>query len=175
MLHASKKDNLCNYLLLLYNMSAEQNKNTITQFYSAFKNKDYKTMQECYANEASFNDAVFIDLNASQVKAMWEMLCKRGKDLILEYSNITADETSGTAKWIATYTFSTTGKKVVNKIEAKFKFKDGLIIQHTDAFDFYKWAKQAFGITGLLIGWTAFFKTKVQNKAKGNLKEFMKK
>lgn len=153
--------------------SKENNEARLHQFYSCFKNKDYKGMQACYAEDAIFNDAVFVNLSSVQVKAMWEMLCKRGKDLKLEYYNVEADETTASAEWVATYTFSTTGKKVVNRIQAKFQLKEGLIFKHTDTFNFYTWAKQAFGITGILLGWTGFFRRKVQQKALQNLELFI--
>ncbi|RZJ77674.1 MAG: nuclear transport factor 2 family protein [Flavobacterium sp.] len=93
------------------------NEQLISEFYEAFKNKDFRKMQSFYADNAVFNDAVFKNLNASQVKAMWEMLITKGKDMRLEFSNISANEKTGTAHWDASYTFSSTGNKVVNKIE----------------------------------------------------------
>lgn len=157
-------------------MSVQNNTNEelIHYFYTCFKNKDYKGMQNCYSKEATFSDEVFINLDSLHVKAMWEMLCKRGKDLQLEYKNVKVENNNGSAEWIATYTFTTTGKKVVNNINAKFQFNNGLIVKHNDTFNFYKWARQAFGLTGALIGWTSFFKNKVRDKAKANLSEFIK-
>lgn len=151
------------------------NQQLIHTFYTAFAKKDYNTMQSCYADAAVFNDAVFKNLNSAEVKAMWEMLCKRGKDLQLEFSNIQTTENSATAHWQASYTFSATGRKVINNINAKFEIENGKIVKHTDSFNFYTWAKQAFGFTGTLLGWTTFFKNKVQNGAMANLVIFMKK
>lgn len=149
------------------------NAELINNFYTAFKNKDYKTMQSCYADDAVFSDAVFKNLNAQQVRAMWQMLVTKGKDLQLEFTNVMADDATGTAEWIATYTFSQTQRKVINRIKANFVFKNGKIIQHTDKFDFHKWASQALGITGKLLGWTGFLKNKVQAGAMKNLETFM--
>ncbi len=53
-----------------------QEKELIIKFYTAFQQRDYKTMQDCYHEEAVFLDPVFEDLNATEVKYMWEMLCK---------------------------------------------------------------------------------------------------
>ncbi len=113
------------------------NEQVITTFYTAFQKGDYKTMQACYAANAVFNDAVFTNLNATEVRAMWEMLCKKGKDLQLTFSNIKTTEKTGSAEWTATYSFSKTNKKVVNHIKATFEFENGKIINHTDTFDFY--------------------------------------
>ena len=132
-------------------------------------------MQECYAGDAVFNDEVFKNLNSEEVKAMWEMLCKSGKDLSLTFGNITENNREVTAEWTASYLFSKTGKHVVNNVHAKFVIVNNQIVKHTDTFDFYVWAKQAFGFTGLLLGWTSYFGKKVQTTARENLQSFMKK
>lgn len=151
------------------------NQQLINIFYTAFQNKDYSTMQNCYADTAIFSDPVFEDLNAAEVKAMWEMLITRGKDLELEFTNVEADHTTGSAEWIATYTFSASGNKVINKIKANFVFENGKILQHKDSFNFYAWARQALGFKGLLLGWTSFMHNKVKQSAKNNLMKFMRK
>jgi limonene-1,2-epoxide hydrolase len=149
------------------------NEQVINTFYQAFQYKDYKTMQTCYADTAVFNDEVFINLNAAEVRAMWEMLCKKGKDLELVFSNVTSTEKTGSADWTATYSFSKTDRKVINRIHASFEFSNGKIIKHTDQFDFYTWARQALGITGSLLGWSNFLKNKIQKDARKNLLAFM--
>ena len=149
------------------------NELTINKFYSAFQKRDFRSMQECYADTATFSDAVFQNLDSKEVKAMWEMLCLQGKDLQLEFKNIWADENAGKAEWIATYTFSATGRKVVNRIQAEFWFENGKIVKHFDTFDFYAWAKQALGFTGFLLGWTPFLQSKIQKKAMQNLAKFI--
>ena len=131
-------------------------------------------MQSCYSDNATFNDAVFTNLNAAQVRAMWEMLIKGGKDLQLEFKNISANDKTGNAEWIAHYTFSRTGNKVVNHIYASFVFENGKIVQHTDSFDFYKWSKQSLGTVGLLLGWTSFLQKKVQQAALKSLDDKFK-
>lgn len=149
------------------------NADLINRFYTAFKSKDYASMQQCYADEATFTDEVFTGLNANEVKAMWEMLIKNGKDLQLEFSGIEADDVRGSANWVATYTFSKTGRKVVNRICAEFTFENGRIKTHRDYFSFYAWARQALGLSGLLLGWTAALRSKVQQTARKSLQAFM--
>ena len=150
------------------------NEQLIHHFYTCFKNKDFKGMQNCYADEATFSDAVFKNLNADQVKAMWQMLIVKGKDLRLEFKDISAADNLANAHWDAYYTFSATGKKVVNRIDATFEIKNVKIIKHTDSFNFNTWAKQALGVTGLLLGWTSFLNKKVSTQAMKNLERFMK-
>ena len=149
------------------------NHELLDTFYKAFQQKDYTTMQNCYADNAVFSDPAFQNLDARQVRAMWEMLIRRGKDLELTYRVLNADDTRGQAEWTATYTFSQTNRKVVNRIKSSFQFAKGKIVSHTDRFDFYTWAKQALGFTGLLLGWTGFLQRKVQQTAMRNLARFM--
>ena len=149
--------------------------NVIEKFYTAFQQKDYITMQACYHPDARFTDEVFVDLDASQVRAMWHMLIMAGKDLQLEYRNVDVFRDEGSANWVATYTFSLTKRKVINDIKANFILKDNLIYRHHDHFDFHKWAKMAFGARGLFLGWTDFFRTKVRQTSREKLKGFMLK
>ena len=149
------------------------NQQLIQTFYTCFQNKDYKGMKACYADNATFSDSVFKNLNSNQVKAMWQMLLTGSKDLRLEFKDVVADDTTGSAHWDAYYTFSKTGNKVINRIDAKFVFENGKIVKHTDAFNFYTWSKQALGTSGLLLGWTSFLENKVQKTAQDSLTKFM--
>lgn len=149
------------------------NEELIRTFYTSFQNKDVQSMQNCYADNATFSDPVFSNLNANQVRAMWAMLIKSGKDMRIEFKNISGNDTGGTAEWDAYYTFSATGNKVINRIKASFRIENGKITRHTDDFNFYTWAKQALGFTGLVLGWTSFLRNKISTKAKGNLETFM--
>lgn len=149
------------------------NEDLIRHFYTSFQNKDVKAMQNSYADIATFSDPVFSNLDVNQVRAMWAMLIKSGKDMRIEFKNISGNETGGSAEWDAYYTFSATGNKVINRIKASFLIENGKIIKHTDNFNFYTWAKQALGFTGLVLGWTGFLRNKISTKAKGKLEAFM--
>ena len=154
-------------------MSKHPNQLLLEHFYTCFQNKDYAGMQACYCDDATFSDEAFQNLDAPQVRAMWEMLIRNGKDLQLEFRDVSADEHTGSAYWEARYTLSVTGRKVLNKISASFEFENGKIKKHIDRFDFYAWARQAFGFTGVLLGWTPYFRKKVNSTAMGNLARFV--
>lgn len=151
------------------------NEQLIHHFYTSFQQKNVQSMQDCYAENATFSDAVFRNLNAAEVKSMWAMLIKSGKDMRVEFKNIEENEKGVTAEWDAWYTFSKTGKKVHNHVIASFLIEDGKIVKHTDYFNFYRWASQALGLTGILLGWTGFLKNKIAATAKKNLEGFMEK
>ncbi len=147
----------------------------IDRFYRAFQQRDAVTMGTCYHAQATFSDPAFPDLDAAGVRAMWRMLCERGKDLKVEYRDILASEARGTAHWEAWYTFSTSGRPVHNVVDAHFEFRDGLLLRHVDTFDFSRWAGQALGVTGKLLGGTGFLQNKVQAQAAKSLNDWISK
>jgi ketosteroid isomerase-like protein len=149
------------------------NEELMTRFYTAFQKRDYKTMQECYDENVVFYDPVFEDLVDDEVKCMWEMLCKRVTDLSIEFSNPQSEDEYGTCDWVATYTFTKTNRKVVNKVKAHMRFKDGKIIEHSDQFKLSSWCKQAFGLSGLLFGTMHWFQKKIRKNAQQNLYDFI--
>lgn len=154
-----------------------KSENCIATFYKAFKELDAETMVSCYHEEVQFEDPAFGILDGARAKNMWRMLCssQQGKDFIVTISDISCENQAGKAHWEAFYTFGKTGRKVHNKIDAKFELKDGKIIRHTDRFSLYRWAKQAFGISGLLLGWTPFFRKKLQRQTNRLLDKFEQK
>ncbi len=145
----------------------------IEKFYNAFQQKDWKTMQSCYHDDVCFNDPAFQNLSGNQAKAMWHMLAINARDFSLQFRDAKTEGNHGSCYWEATYTFSKTGRVVVNKIHASFEFKDGLISKHTDHFDFWKWTQMALGAPGTLLGWSSFLQNKVRKTAMGSLNKFM--
>mgnify|MGYP001399064294 CR=1 FL=1 len=141
----------------------------ITEFYTAFANHDYKGMVACYHDEVEFSDPAFGTLKGDQAKAMWKMLIERSEGkLKVEFSNIT----DNSAHWEAYYVFSKTGRNVHNKIDARFEFKDGKIYRHHDHFNLWKWSSQALGLSGLLLGYTSFFRDKLQTQTRKLLSDY---
>jgi ketosteroid isomerase-like protein len=151
------------------------NEQLITRFYTAFQQMDYKTMQDCYHDDAIFYDPAFENLDAAGVRAMWEMLCKRAVNFSLVFDRVEADEEYGTCYWTATYNFSKTGRKVVNRIKAHLRFADGKIIEHTDDFDLYKWSRMALGLPGILLGWTSWMQGKIRKQSREMLRKWREK
>lgn len=145
----------------------------IERFYDAFARHDGEAMAACYAPNASFSDPVFTNLRREEPGAMWRMLTQGGGDLEVQLVEHAADGETGSAHWLADYTFSETGRRVHNDVRATFRFQDGLIVQHRDEFDFHAWARQALGTTGLLLGWTPIVHGAVRKKARGRLDEFL--
>jgi ketosteroid isomerase-like protein len=147
----------------------------IEQFYTAFAKRDAAGMLACYHAQVRFSDPVFVDLDAREAAGMWRMLCERAQAFSLEFSDVRADGDSGSAHWEARYLFSATGRTVHNVIDAEFRFADGKIIEHRDRFDFYRWSRQALGISGVLLGWTPMLRNKVRGQARKGLEHYLRK
>jgi SnoaL-like domain len=148
----------------------------IITFYTAFAKADWQTMASCYHPDVLFSDEAFVGLKGKEVGAMWKMLIERSKgEIVISFSNVLASGQKGSADWVAEYIFSATGRKVINHIHAEFEFKDGLIIRHTDSFNLHKWAAQAIGFKGKLLGGFGFFRKKVQQMARQSLTKFMER
>ena len=103
---------------------------------------------------------------------MWQMLTDGPGDLGIELLEHDAGEIQGSAHWQARYTFSETGRPVLNDIHATFRFEEGLIAEHRDEFSFHRWARQALGPVGLLLGWTPIVRSAVRRKAAARLDQF---
>lgn len=132
---------------------AHPNAQIIERFYQAFQRRDAEAMAACYSADVQFSDPVFTHLQGAEAGDMWRMLTSRAQDFSLTYEGVEADDGSGKARWVAAYTFTQTGRRVINHIQAHFEFRDGLICRHVDEFDLWKWSRQALGAKGALLGW----------------------
>ncbi|MBL8511775.1 MAG: nuclear transport factor 2 family protein [Betaproteobacteria bacterium] len=147
----------------------------IRDFYDAFAKRDAAAMARCYHPDIVFSDPAFPLLRGAEAGAMWAMLVARGKDLEITLVDAQADDSGGSARWEARYTFSQTGRRVHNKISAMFAFKDGKIVRHIDRFSFWRWSRQALGPLGWVLGWSLLVKALVRRRAKASLAGFMEK
>jgi ketosteroid isomerase-like protein len=147
----------------------------VTRFYEAFQKLDAEAMARCYADDVVFSDPAFGELRGEEARDMWRMLTQRAKDFSLTFSEVVADDREGRAHWVATYLFSQTGRVVVNRIDARFVFRDGLIVEHRDTFDLWRWARQALGFKGALLGWTPFVQQAIRAQARKGLDAFRAK
>jgi hypothetical protein len=145
------------------------NGEVVEGFYRAFRGRDGDTMAAAYHPEARFSDPVF-DLQGAEIGDMWRMLCAAKGDLEVSHSDVRADDETGSARWEARYLFG--GRPVHNRIEARFGFRDGLIIEHRDEFDFPRWAAQALGLPGRVLGRSGWLRRRVRADAATRLTRF---
>lgn len=149
----------------------------IEKFYLAFKELDAEAMVKHYHDDVIFSDPAFGTLKGERAKNMWRMLIasQKNKQFTINFQDVFYENELGKATWEAHYKFSKTNRPVHNTIHAEFKFKDGLIIEHKDVFNLYRWAKQALGFKGYLLGGTNFFKERLQKSTSNMLDKYEKK
>jgi ketosteroid isomerase-like protein len=152
---------------------AGSNDSLIEHFYAAFAARDGAGMAACYSGDARFDDPVFPGLQGQEVGGMWRFLTGRSNDLQVELLEHQADDAHGSAHWVARYTFTQTGRLVVNDVHAQFRFAGGLIVEHRDDFSFHRWASQALGTPGALFGWTPVLRSSVRRQARMGLTRFL--
>jgi ketosteroid isomerase-like protein len=144
----------------------------VERFYAAFDRRDHGAMAASYAPTARFSDPVFQALTGPRIGTMWRMLCERATDLRVERGPVRMAGDMVRVEWQAWYTYSATGRRVHNRIAASLRVEHGLIRRHDDVFDLYRWARQALGIKGLVLGWTPPVQRAIRRQASRSLDAF---
>jgi ketosteroid isomerase-like protein len=143
----------------------------IRELYEAMDRHDGAAMAALYEPEGRFRDPAFGELSGAEAGDMWRMLTSRADDLAVELVEHASDGDVGSARWIARYTFTRTGRPVMNDVTAQFRFRDGRIVEHTDSFPFWRWARQALGPAGVVLGLPPFNRL-IRRRARLDLSEF---
>jgi ketosteroid isomerase-like protein len=148
-------------------MTNAETQAALTRFYEAFARRDGEAMAALYAPDATFEDPVF-RLTGSDIGKMWIGLARGAKDFSIQFTVAKAGAGTGVVEWTARYLFG--GKKpVVNVIVSEIEMKDGLIVRQKDVFDFPRWAAQALGLPGHLLGRTEWLRRSVSKSAAARL------
>jgi ketosteroid isomerase-like protein len=144
----------------------------VETLYGALARRDGAAMAACYAPDATFDDPVF-SLRGREIGGMWSMLCSRGRDLVVTWRDVVADDEQGTAAWDARYTFAATGRPVQNRIASAFTFADGRIASQRDTFDFRRWSRMAIGPVARMPFMSPVVQKSVRRKARATLDAWM--
>ena len=147
------------------------NAGLIRDLYDAMNRHDGEAMAQMYDPNGRFSDPAFGELTGAEAGDMWRMLTGRAEDLEVELVDHSAEGDEGNARWIARYTFTRTGRPVVNDVRARFRFRDGRIIEHRDSFPFWGWARQALGPAGVVLGLPPM-SLLIRRRAKEDLSKF---
>lgn len=146
----------------------------LNRLFTALDRHDHAAMAACYHPNATFHDIAFDLRGRDEIHRMWEMIC--AGDIHARFEVLHVDDRSGHVDLVDTYTFGRStnppkpGRPVRNVIDAKFRFQDGLIIEHRDACDAREWASQAIGgPAGFLAGRLRFLRSR---KARQKLDAF---
>ena len=134
-------------------MSEHANAVLLRRLFASLDARDHQAMTECYAPSATFHDIAFDLDDRQEIEAMWRMICTKSP-VKVTVEHIEADDHAGRARVVDHYTFSDTNAPITNRIESRFRFERGRIVEQHDECDERKWAEQAFGSgpKGWLVG-----------------------
>lgn len=145
------------------------------QFYGSFSRGEAEGMISCYHDNINFKDPAFGELHGEKAKSMWRMLLSQRRKIKIDYEILEVSSKSACVEWKANYKYGPNKRKVHNHVMAYFKFEDGKIIKHRDRFNLWNWSKQALGITGYLLGWSGYLKSKIQARTNHLLEDYIQK
>ena len=114
----------------------------VSQFYRAFEAKDVDAMEQLYAPNLKFKDAIFKFDDAAGATHMWRKLFQVDPNAKLTFTLDSTDGATVKGHWVADYHVG--GRPVHNEVSTTMKVENGKIVEHTDDFSWKKWAPQAF-------------------------------
>jgi hypothetical protein len=125
------------------------------------------SMAECYHKDATFRDITFDLLGRDEIHAMWAMIATG--DLQSKFKIRFATDREVVADVVDIYHFdcrdNPPGRFVTTCIESRFKFHEGLIVQHIDECDPIAWGRMAIGgVKGELAGRIRFVRALLARK-----------
>lgn len=117
-------------------------KDVVESFYKAFETKDVNAMEQLYAPNVKFKDAIFSFDDKAGTAKMWRGLFKTDPNAKLKFTvdSVNGDTVKG--HWVADYHLG--NRPVHNEVSTTMKVSNGKITEHTDDFSWDKWAPQAF-------------------------------
>ncbi len=104
---------------------------------------------------------------------MWRMLLGGGTAVQVRFEVLEENGAVGVVRWEAEYRFGAGGRPVHNRVYSVFELREGLIYRQRDNFVFWRWAAQALGWKGLLLGWLPLVRNKVRATAAARLARAM--
>jgi hypothetical protein len=140
----------------------------LERLFTSLNRHDAGAMAEAYHPDARFRDIAFDLRGRTAIHDMWRMIC--AGDIRATFEVVEADDRQGRVRLVDEYTFTDTGRRVRNQIDSRFRFADGLIIEHHDVCDARAWAAMAIGgAGGFLAGRVGFLR---RMKARRKLASF---
>ena len=132
----------------------------LRKLFTGLNQHDHRAMAECYHPNATFGDIAFHLRGKNRIDEMWQMICEGRSKIQTTFEVVSADDNIGQVHLVDDYTFyasddslPSSGREVHNVIDSRFRFRDGLIIEHKDNCDARAWSRMALGgVAGFLVG-----------------------
>jgi len=156
----------------------------LEKLFAALSEHDPLKMASCYHPKAHFRDIAFDLRGVDDIYDMWRMICREETKIKVKPELLEADDRAGRARLVEDYIFGAPkddstdenekGVPVINRIESRFTFEDGLIKSQIDDCDPKAWADQAMKhhpIKAFLAGRIRFVRS---NGARKKLRDFLR-
>ena len=147
------------------------NASVIRELYEALDRHDGEAMARLYAPDGRFKDPAFGELSGAEAGDMWRMLTGRAEDLKRRARRALGRGRHGHRPLDRHATRSARAGRWSTTSTPRFRFRDGLIVEHEDSFSFWRWARQALGPAGLMLGLPPMNRL-VRRRAREDLAEF---
>eukprot|EP01117_Protostelium_nocturnum_P003508 TRINITY_DN1457_c0_g1_i1.p1 TRINITY_DN1457_c0_g1~~TRINITY_DN1457_c0_g1_i1.p1 ORF type:complete len:189 (-),score=47.62 TRINITY_DN1457_c0_g1_i1:146-712(-) len=173
----------------------------LQQFFDHWSEKNVAEMEKIVdVSNLRLSDPLYDQLKSDEIISLWKFYCSRPqfnlecKDVSIEEHDVVVRTNplfggfNSKAKvatpqmttkliGVAEYTISyqdAEGRLLTNDVNASFEFKNKKIVEITNKFDLWTWAKQTQGVSGSLLGWTSTAQATCCANAAKELEEFTK-
>ena len=151
------------------------NKNIVEKFYTAFSNKDYKSIFYSLSENIIYHDPIYGLLEGDVVRWLWQMRCERLHNASFKFWDIEAlDHEYMTCQWQIQYFNNASGADVVMKGKAYMRVIDGKITEQSEGYRLSDWLAISHGWMGKLFGWTGYMQRKEKKKFAEMLNRYIK-
>lgn len=143
----------------------DQNEQIIIKFLESFSQRDFDEMNKMYSDEIVYFDPKIGLIREGMVKNLWKNQFENAKNFSFTYGDVVkVDDEYYTCENLILYRHPQTNRIMKDKRKSFFRMENGKIVEQSDAFKLYGWNRQAFGISGWILGWNTAFQKRVRNK-----------
>lgn len=141
-------------------MNIEQERTTqqvSERLFEALARRDTERLAALYLPDATFADPVLGELPRGAVTGMWSAFVAHVDNLDVKVVNRIVSVHVADVHWCARYRVTATGRWVSLDLSTRLVCLGPRISRHEDRFDSWAWARMAFGIPGLMLGWNSLW------------------
>lgn len=150
------------------------NQELVEKFYRCFEYLDGEGMVSCLAEDTIYNDPIYGIIKGEYAAGLWRMRCKNLVDMKIDIIDfVELDHEYIKCKWNSTFFSRSSAKQISMTMTSFMKINDQKITEHSDAYRLSDWLAKAYGLTGILFGWSGWMKKREQSRYRTMLEKFV--
>lgn len=134
----------------------------VRRFFERLAARDAPGAAACYHADIFYSDPLFPRLRGAAAGELWRMRLEALESLEIRLEEAQGDADGAHAVWSLLYAQGP--RTVAVRVRSMFGFRDGRISRHDDHFSFWRWAAQAYGARGAMLGWFGPFRWAVRRR-----------